>query len=77
MVWGVDSWFWGGFAAAVGLCSIFFFFTCIMVSKAVGGGYLVLLASELAMDLVLFISTGHFGQAMRRLSCIEFCRNAL
>lgn len=76
MVWGVVSWFWGGFATAVGLCLIFFF-NCIMVSKAVGGGYLVLLASELAMDLVLFISTGHFGQAMRRLSCIEFCGNAL
>lgn len=38
---------------------------------------MVLLASELAMDLVLFISAGHIVQAMRQLSCAEFCGNAL
>lgn len=42
------------------------FLKCVMVSKAVGGVFSVLLASELAVDLVLFIRTGQCVQAMIR-----------
>lgn len=41
------------------------FLKCIMVRKAGAGVFLVLLASELAMDLVLFISADHIVQDMR------------
>lgn len=47
------------------LVCVCLFLKCIIVSKAGGEGFLVLLASELAMDLVLFISTGPFVQAMK------------
>ena len=44
----------------------FYFFKHVMVSKAEGGVFSVLLASELAMDLVFFIRIGQCVQAMLR-----------
>lgn len=74
-VWGCFVAFW--VVLLLLLVCVCLFLKCIVVGKAGGGGFLVLLASELAMDLVLFTSTGHFVQAMRGLSCAEFCGNAL
>lgn len=58
--------FWLVFLLLLGFFCCFNFLKHVMVSKAEGGVFSVLLASELAMDLVFFIRIGQCVQAMIR-----------